>query len=289
MRNISTGFGILAAPVVYLLGRFLGNPSVAARSIDMDVEYIRGYAQKMQIDRRNSEMHTRFLLAAKICAIAKRSVDVEMQRLFSRSHSQLLQDVVCALVHGEKRGGYFVEVGVGDGVRHSNTLMLERDFGWGGILAEPATMFHESIEANRKAVLDKRAVEEIGGRIVSFEQHDDDGEFSRISNGRQNSGLAVSSYNVETVRLDDLLSAHRAPTEIDFMSIDTEGSEISVLSGLSFDRWKFGLLSIEHNMYKSRLAVYDDMMSKNGYKRILPSISAFDAWFVHHDMNIDWI
>ena len=38
-----------------------------------------------------------------------------------------------------------------------------------------------------------------------------------------------STYTVQTISLLDLLDQHGAPREIDFLSIDTEGSEIPII------------------------------------------------------------
>lgn len=52
--------------------------------------------------------------------------------------SQASQDVFALVANGFKRGGYFVEFGATNGKSISNTYVLEKEFGWTGIVAEPA-------------------------------------------------------------------------------------------------------------------------------------------------------
>ena len=35
------------------------------------------------------------------------------------------------------KGGFFVELGANDGVRQSNTFLLQKNYSWGGILTKP--------------------------------------------------------------------------------------------------------------------------------------------------------
>src|ERR1700747_1449806 len=49
------------------------------------------------------------------------------------------QDIFALLWSGGKRGGFFVDFGACDGLIVNNTVTLERQFGWSGILAEPCT------------------------------------------------------------------------------------------------------------------------------------------------------
>ena len=64
----------------------------------------------------------------------------ELVRLNPLSQAQLKQDLFVLSELGLKRGGFFVEFGAASGKELSNTWLLEKHFGWSGILAEPATV-----------------------------------------------------------------------------------------------------------------------------------------------------
>ena len=82
--------------------------------------------------------------------------------------AQLDQDLFVLFATQEKRGGYFVEFGACDGVTLSNTLLLERDYGWSGIVAEPNPRWHKALKANRKCEIDLRCVMAESGKTESF-------------------------------------------------------------------------------------------------------------------------
>ena len=54
------------------------------------------------------------------------------------SPAQLFQDLFALFALNLKKNGVLVEFGATNGVNLSNTVLLERQFGWTGILAEPA-------------------------------------------------------------------------------------------------------------------------------------------------------
>jgi hypothetical protein len=50
-----------------------------------------------------------------------------------------------------KRDGFFVDVGANSGVDQSNTLLLEKEFAWRGILIEPIPELAQMAARNRPA------------------------------------------------------------------------------------------------------------------------------------------
>ena len=93
----------------------------------------------------------------------------------SKSKSQLGQDLFVLSQLGFKRDGYFVEFGACDGVYLSNSLLVESEFGWSGILSEPGRIWHDDLAQNRTAIIDHRCVYSSSGDVVIFSEMKDAG------------------------------------------------------------------------------------------------------------------
>ena len=209
--------------------------------------------------------------------------------LIHESNSQLGQDILVAALNGINPG-YFVEFGATDGISGSNTKILEEKFGWKGICVEPALMFHRSLKINRTCSLDFRCVSSTSKEVVTFSEG---GFLSTISSFEKSDSLFPDRgikrrYQVETISLDDLLVQHSAPFQIDFMSIDTEGSEYEILSTFSFDKYNVLFFCIEHN-YSSNQIKIDQLLKSKGYTCIFPDFSLFDGWYVKKEAFPDLI
>ena len=63
-------------------------------------------------------------------------------------------------------------------------------------------------------------------------------------------------YKVPTISLLDLLDIHNAPKFIDYLSIDTEGSEYEILNAFDFNKYKFRVITCEHNFTPMREKIY---------------------------------
>ncbi len=87
------------------------------------------------------------------------------------------------------------------------------------------------------------------------------------------------SYEVTTISFNDLLTKYNAPQVIDYLSIDTEGSEYEILSNLDFSRHSFRVITCEHNFTPMREKIYD-LLTKNGYARKCEELSEYDDWYV---------
>ena len=199
----------------------------------------------------------------------------------SFSKSQNAQDLFVLSELNFKKKGFFVEFGATDGIDLSNTYLLEKKFSWKGILAEPARQFHKHLEENRNVFIEKNCVwhssnknlifNEIGGlsTIDSFS------DFDINSKGRSGG----KKYKVQTISLEDLLDKYNAPSKIDYLSIDTEGSELEILSSFNFEKYKFQIITVEHNYNSNREQIYKLLLQK-GYIRKYTDISKVDDWYV---------
>jgi len=217
------------------------------------------------------------------------AVAVKAAELIPKTAGQLRQDILAAVVCEFKRDGYFVEIGATDGFYLSNTLLLEREFGWRGILAEPAKYWHEALHKNRSTIIDTRCVHAESGKTLMFSEVPADQALSTISEyieGDLHSATRRTNteYQVESISLKDLLDANSAPHEIDLLSIDTEGSEFDILQDFDFDTYQFKLICCEHNYTPHRTSILE-LLRRHGYIRILDGISQFDDWYVHESMK----
>jgi len=164
----------------------------------------------------------------------------------------------------------------------NNTWLMENQFGWTGLLAEPAQSWHENLKANRNCAIDTRCVWKASGETLDFTEAPR-GENSAISSYVKTSRkVRGTTYQVETVSLNDLLTQQNAPDVIDYISVDTEGSEFEILNATDFDRWSFRVMTVEHNHEPQRQDVFDLLTSK-GYTRVYEAVSRFDDWYVKHE------
>ena len=204
--------------------------------------------------------------------------------LAGKSKAQLRQDIWALAETGHKRGGFFVEIGAFDGIEHSNTYLLEKEFGWTGILVEPNPDYHSLLRERRSAALSTNAVYSKSGKV----------DFVNVRDGAVLSGIAEHAFDdrhaglrrressdvisVEAVTLNELLEKEKAPKTVDYISIDTEGSEFEILAAFNFDAFDVRLFSIEHN-FTPREAETETLLRRHGYKRVYRRASRFDGWY----------
>jgi len=197
--------------------------------------------------------------------------------------SQLLQDVAALVISDFKENGYFVEFGAADGIHHSNTYLLEKKYGWNGILAEPNRSYFKALNENRQAIISAKCVYESNNLLLDFVEAEQLSTLTKYVNEdfmqETRKRNIKKRYKVETITLEDLLISCGAPKEIDFISIDTEGSELEILKNFPFENYSFGFICVEHNFSKNREKI-NCLLENKGYERICEAISEMDDWFV---------
>ena len=87
-----------------------------------------------------------------------------------------------------------------------------------------------------------------------------------------------------SIRFADLLKAHDAPAEIDYLSLDVEGAEDAVMHQFPFDQYRFRVITVE----EPSEALTSTLLA-NGYTFVSTcrqdsnwtSANAFEKLFVH--------
>ena len=201
------------------------------------------------------------------------------------SQAQLKQDIFVLLLKDFKKNGFFVEFGATNGVELSNTHLLEKSYGWTGILAEPDAQWHEALSENRAAQIEHACVWKCSGESLKFSSVEN-AEYSTIStfvgddvHSEKRKGCA--EYTVPSISLVDLLKKHNAPKTIDYLSIDTEGSEFEILRAFDFNAYHIDIITCEHNFSARREDIYQLLLG-NGYRRVFTSLSQVDDWYIRN-------
>jgi FkbM family methyltransferase len=207
---------------------------------------------------------------------------------YRSSKAQLFQDLFVQFELGQKHGGFFVEFGATNGIDLSNTYALEKCHAWNGILAEPAACWHEALRRNRNCRLDFRCVWDRDNEQLQFNQVAD-AELSTVNSFSASDLHAKtrregSVYTVGTVSLNSLLAENNAPKQIDYLSVDTEGSELKILSAFDFRNYKISVITVEHNYTKDREEIYS-LLRSNGFIRRFEIFSQWDDWYVAEDVR----
>jgi FkbM family methyltransferase len=205
----------------------------------------------------------------------------EIIKIMKVSKSELFQETYVLFKNNFKKKGYFVEFGAKDGIDFSNTLILEKKFNWKGILAEPAKIYHSKLKKNRpNANICTDCVYDITNSKIDFYETRDP-QFSTIQKYKKSDAhirIKKNVYQVKTISLLDLLKKYQAPKFIDYLSIDTEGSEFEILNNFDFKAYQFKIITVEHNFTNSRDKIYN-LLIKNGYKREFVGLSKWDDWY----------
>ena len=173
------------------------------------------------------------------------------------------------------RGGYFVEVGGYDGERFSNTLLLEKEYGWNGVLIEanPYT-FNILKSRNRKAAAFNNCIGsgslsfKISGSTTSALETMSEKHMNRINSdiktyGFKKTGDKRWKHSGETVlvKCKPLLKMV-TKTKIDYFSLDVEGGEMMILKSLEWDKLDIRVFSIEVDQNRDEIIRF---MNLRGY------------------------
>lgn len=174
----------------------------------------------------------------------------------------------------EQNTGFCIEVGAYDGVKGSNTKLFN-DKGWNTMCIEPNPFVFEELQKNRpnsiciNAACD-RFIGTAGLEIFNFKSGIQSSLTSldtdvRLIEDYEQAIINREIVTTQVVTLNHILSSNNI-TNIDFISIDTEGTEIKVLQGINLDKFKPTLLVVENNYNDTNIP---DYLDDYGYIKVI--------------------
>jgi len=185
------------------------------------------------------------------------------KKLYSQGNEELLiRDFF-----GDRRDGFFLDVGCSEPVDYTTTYYLEKHLGWSGIGIDALPDYAEAYRQTRpRTVFENYLVTDHSGTTEAFYKVPGVPGLSSTDPKRTFAGKELVSERIEipTITLDDLLEKHGVE-EIDFLSMDIEGSEPQALSGFDIERFRPELVCIEFSDNGPWIESY---FSEHGYERI---------------------
>jgi len=180
-------------------------------------------------------------------------------------NGQASQDYFVEHILKKKKNGYFLEIGSSHAKMYNNTYLLEKSYGWTGIMVEYYPFFMNEYNAMR-----------------------------------QNS-IAIIKDAREVDYLEELQKANY-PKHMDYLQIDLDVDNRSTLDVLEkinntvFNDYKFATVTFEHDIYRgdyfNTRDISRNIFESRGYVRIFSDIMltldgadvAFEDWYVHPDL-----
>ncbi len=160
------------------------------------------------------------------------------------------------------KNGVFIEVGAYDGITQSNTALLEKSFGWTGILIEPSKSLYRELCIHRPYAKNFQCA------LGSFSENDTYilGDFVDLMSSV--GGKRLNRFPTACVLIRSLQSIldEAGLDHIHFFSLDTEGYEYNILCGIDFKKVKFDYILIE--IYTHEYDNICELLNQNGYEMI---------------------
>ena len=132
-------------------------------------------------------------------------------------------------------------------------------------------------EEDRKALVGLWIPDDGSHHTVEFKK---DGMFGAVIRGNDETNPTTEQADiirVKTTTLHSLLQLNGAPREIDYVSLDIEGSEEDVLKDFPFSIWRIKCLTIERPSGKLR-----DILARNDF-RLVKEIPGLDCFYLHSE------
>jgi hypothetical protein len=248
-------------------------PALNADDIDSNVSWL----QKVQENANNqlrgsSDKNNKMSIVIpdyKSISNGKECIPLKGKPIEFMYHAQDGQDQLVNYVLKGKTNGFFVEFGAGDGSFHSNTKFFETQLCWTGLCIEPSRHIFNRLVKNRPkciavhgSLCEEAGIEREFTDVLSptgwtgwsgFSETFTEQHKQQIQNKIRNSNWKTETYKVNCHTLESLMKdygfKYTTNSEINYLSIDTEGSERIIIDNIDFQSINVnGVVQVEANL-----------------------------------------
>lgn len=189
-----------------------------------------------------------------------------------------------------KKGGFFFDIGAHDGKSFSNTYYFEKELGWSGICFEPLPHLFSELSKCRDCICINACVSNIEGTVPFMHMDScdemlsgmcgtyDQRQLNTVMNDIAQFGGECKILQLPSVRFNNIIKKYGV-SHIDFLSLDTEGSELEILKSIDFDAVTIDIMTVENNFNEPYIREFleskgfvfithlhvDDIYMRNGF------------------------
>lgn len=181
--------------------------------------------------------------------------------------------------------GFFLEIGCWDGDLISQTAWLERKKGWQGVCVDPFPKNFGKRSARVAPYAISRYAQTREFVKVSIDRRYG-GDVSYFSGFKENLHAhwhLISEFcdyqvlTVEAITFETLAAQYELPNYIEFLSVDTEGSELEIFESMDLNTFRFGMIVFEHNKDSIVKRRVGNILHMHGYM-LLDSLECDDIY-----------
>lgn len=209
-------------------------------------------------------------------------------------YSQYKQDqFLVEHVFHHKKNGVFFDIGAHDGISLSNTYYFEKELGWTGICVEPQDENFQLLAKNRNCICLHGGIFDTEGELEfvkvngpsemlsGLAQTYDPRHLKRAQLEIAQLGGSIEIVKIKTFLFNDVCAKNNI-THIDFLSVDTEGSEEKILHSIDFEHINISVIAVENNYKENTIKLF---LETKGYM-LLCKVGCDDIYIKKADF--DW-
>ncbi len=188
-----------------------------------------------------------------------------------KSYSQEGEDLITARYFGNKKNGFYIDVGANHPKKFSNTYYFYKR-GWKGINIDPLPGSKTIFDKLRKNDINiNLGISDKEGKMIyfMFEEPQLNTFSEKIKKNRLKTGKKlIDKKYIKIKTLSTILNNLKIKMQIDFLTIDTEGFDLNVLKSNNWVKYSPKLIIVEDidfKLEKYKSSNIFNFLSKKGY------------------------